>query len=335
MTIQTLENGATLGIQREKINANFSELAQQISDVETQVGPAGPQGPQGAAGPTGPQGPTGLTGPQGPQGVAGVDGSQGAAGPAGPQGPQGVAGPTGPQGTTGPAGPTTAEAMVTALQGGTPEQRQEIGYLVSGDRAKLNPTQQAQQTAGATTALLNTAKTALLDPASGAEIAIGGGGGGGSLTTDQAAAVNAAVANGRTTRKIQAALTNWFDGDITGGTIAWVGDSTYLQLFTGGALATGGPASCPIPARYSGIGGELPGVTCLNYGANGNTLELFLENSPAGVGIDSLISALQAIPGRKLIVFGYGINSVRTGANTTETLTAKLRTALEKIQKAL
>lgn len=132
MTIQTLENGATLGIQREKINANFSELVQQISDVETQVGPAGPQGPQGAAGPTGPQGPTGLTGPQGPQGVAGVDGSQGAAGPAGPQGPQGVAGPTGPQGATGPAGPTTAEAMVTALQGGTPEQRQEIGYLVSG-----------------------------------------------------------------------------------------------------------------------------------------------------------------------------------------------------------
>lgn len=62
--------------------------------------------------------------------------------------------------------------MVTALQGGTPEQRQEIGSLVSGYRAALNTVQQAQQSAGATTALLSADKSALLDPGGGPAIDI-------------------------------------------------------------------------------------------------------------------------------------------------------------------
>jgi hypothetical protein len=47
-----------------------------------------------------------------------------------------------------------------------------------GLTASLNSTQVAQQTAGATTALLNAGKTALKDPAGGADISFGGGGGG-------------------------------------------------------------------------------------------------------------------------------------------------------------
>ena len=99
------------------------------------AGPAGAVGPQGPAGPAGADGAVGPQGPAGPAGAAGAVGPQGPAGPAGadgavgPQGPAGAAGAVGPQG---PAGPTTAGAMVTALQGGTPEQRQEIGSLVSG-----------------------------------------------------------------------------------------------------------------------------------------------------------------------------------------------------------
>lgn len=51
----------------------------------------------------------------------------------------------------------------------------EIQYSVSGDRAKLTPPQQAQQAGGATTALLNAAKTALVDPLTGSDISMGGG----------------------------------------------------------------------------------------------------------------------------------------------------------------
>ncbi|HEY7210379.1 MAG TPA: hypothetical protein VH477_08910, partial [Bryobacteraceae bacterium] len=75
-------------------------------------GPAGAQGPQGAAGPQGPAGATGATGPQGPAGpkgdpgATGATGLQGPAGTTGSQGPQGPAGATGPQGAAGTNGNT-------------------------------------------------------------------------------------------------------------------------------------------------------------------------------------------------------------------------------------
>lgn len=69
---------------------------------------------------------------------------------------------------------TTADAIADTLETAPAADLARIQSSVSGDRAKLNATQQTQQTAGATTALLNTAKTALKDPAGGADISLGG-----------------------------------------------------------------------------------------------------------------------------------------------------------------
>lgn len=89
-----------------------THLAEDIVDLETIEGPAGPTGPQGEIGPTGPTGPQGIqgvTGPTGPQGVTGPTGptgATGATGPTGPTGSTGAQGPTGPTGSTGGVGPT-------------------------------------------------------------------------------------------------------------------------------------------------------------------------------------------------------------------------------------
>lgn len=60
--------------------------------------------------------------------------------------------------------------MQTAFTAGTAAEQAAFQSSVSGDRAKLTMQQQAQQTAGATTALLNVGKTALVDPVSGIDI---------------------------------------------------------------------------------------------------------------------------------------------------------------------
>lgn len=72
-----------------------------------------------------------------------------------------------------------------------------------------------------------------------------------------------------------------------------------------------------------------------NFGANGNTLEGFLANTPSGRGIDTLIS--YAPDG---IIFSYGINSVRQnvygyGDTAVAAYKAKLIEAVNKMLKGI
>ena len=112
----------------------------------------------------------------------GGSGGSGSVGPAGPQGIPGVAGPAGATGPQGLKGDTGSDALVTlanmqsAYNSGNATDKYNFQSSVSGDRAKLTATQQEQQAAGATTALLNAEKTGLVDPVSGTTIAIGGSG---------------------------------------------------------------------------------------------------------------------------------------------------------------
>lgn len=141
-----------------------------------------------------------------------------------------------------------------------------------GDFAKLTVAQQAQQTAGATTALLNAAKTGLVDPVSGATIALGGGGGGGTvdapsvqtaLAADPAGA-RAAMAVYSTTQVDQAIAAAGGGGGgttIVGLSPLWtpVAYSTVVPLdgckYMPATSITG-------PVSFSVGAGALPGASC-------------------------------------------------------------------------
>lgn len=92
-------------------------------EIETIMGPQGPQGLPGAQGPVGPQGPQGIQGEVGPQGPQGIQGE------AGPQGPQGDPGPMGPQGPKGADGSLVFEEL-------TDEQKE----LLRGPQGLQGPT---------------------------------------------------------------------------------------------------------------------------------------------------------------------------------------------------
>jgi len=96
----------------EELLQAFSELRQEMADIQMIPGPPGSQGPQGPEGLSGPQGPEGPDGPQGPAGPEGPDGPRGPKGGGGDigrqglEGPEGLTGPTGLTGLTGLTGPT-------------------------------------------------------------------------------------------------------------------------------------------------------------------------------------------------------------------------------------
>lgn len=164
----------------------------------------------------------------------------------------------------------TLPAMSTAFASGAAPEKAAFQESVSGDRAKLTATQQAQQTAGATTALLNTAKTGLVDPVSGATIALGGGGGGAvdaasvqaALTADPAGA-RAAMAVYSTTQVDQAIAAAGGGGGTTivGLSPLWtpVAYSTTIPLdgckYMPATSITG-------PTSFSVGAGALPGASC-------------------------------------------------------------------------
>lgn len=97
-------------------------------------------------------------------------------------------------------------AMQAAFDAGTTPEKSAFQASVSGDRAKLSATQQAQQTAGATTALLNTAKTALVDPLTGYDISLGGTGS--AVVTLPGGSATLAVALTNTVRAIRQAASH-------------------------------------------------------------------------------------------------------------------------------
>lgn len=62
MAKQNLENGATFGTQRQKINENFTEVYDEIANIQLIPGPKGDQGEQGSQGIQGPKGDKGDPG---------------------------------------------------------------------------------------------------------------------------------------------------------------------------------------------------------------------------------------------------------------------------------
>jgi hypothetical protein len=115
--------------------------------------------------------------------------------------------------------------------------------------------------------------------------------------------------------------------------IAWVGDSTTTQMFSGsvGGYATiiGGAAGTDYTASLlSAPGQPYYNVTNGNFGSNGNTLSNWLA-TPAN------ITAIQAF-NPDLIIFCYGgINDVRLGATTQAQLQTMFDSAITALQAAL
>ncbi len=85
----------------DALEAQTTDLQNQIDTIELTPGPKGDTGPAGPQGPKGDTGATGATGPQGPKGDTGLTGAKGDTGATGPQGPKGDTGNTGPQGPPG------------------------------------------------------------------------------------------------------------------------------------------------------------------------------------------------------------------------------------------
>lgn len=168
--------------------------------------------------------------------------------------------------------PANADAIADVLESaatGGPADLARIKAAVSGDRAKLTAVQQAQQADGATTALLNAAKTGLVDPVSGTTIALGGGGTvdeasvQAALTADPAGA-RAAMAVYSTTQVDQAIAAAGGGGvgtTIVGLSPLWtpVAYSTTIPLdgckYMPATAVTG-------PVSFSVGAGALPGASC-------------------------------------------------------------------------
>ena len=127
-----------------------------------------------------------------------------------------------------------------------------------------------------------------------------------------------------------AALSHWLTGSVSGKKIAWVGDSTTLQLAPVANGGTAGNNAYYLTNYVSDAGSPLNGTTNLFFGANGNSLANFNTNAPSPFGINDVIAAVP-----DLIVFSYGINDVRLGATTQAQLTALLKTAVNKFRTAL
>ena len=114
MAKQTLNNNVPFGEQRQKINENFTEVYDDIANIELIPGPQGPKGDKGDPGEQGPQGDDGAQGIQGEVGPKGDTGDQGI------QGVKGDKGDTGDSGilsfsTTGTTGPATYNGTTKAL----------------------------------------------------------------------------------------------------------------------------------------------------------------------------------------------------------------------------
>lgn len=122
-------------------------------------------------------------------------------------------------------------------------------------------------------------------------------------------------------------LAQWFANGTANKKVAWIGDSTTLQLFTGGAITTGGPSSVAVPARYAG---ECPGQTWYNFGRNGGTLADFNADPATANGLNAIIAAAPDLP-----IISYGINDVRQGATSSAQLAGMLETIVNALLTAL
>lgn len=124
----------------------------------------------------------------------------------------------------------------------------------------------------------------------------------------------------------KSSLPNWFRGSLSGKKMAWVGDSTtYLMSTVSQNLAY-------LVNNYQSAGGPLAGVTLQWFGANGNTLSNFVNDTgPAGTNLSDVIAAAPDI-----VIWGYGgINDVRLGLTSQAQLLALEKFGINRLRAAL
>ncbi|NUO55523.1 MAG: SGNH/GDSL hydrolase family protein [Hamadaea sp.] len=134
----------------------------------------------------------------------------------------------------------------------------------------------------------------------------------GGLATQTRAALGLATV----TKSDPTLLAGWFAGGIRGKKLVLVGDSTteYAYGFNR-ALA-----------NYTRPGQPLDGVGILNYGWNGQTLVAW-DSATSRYGKAGTIATAA-----DLFVFSYGINDIRLGAMSEDTLTAKVIQAVTDLR---
>lgn len=118
-------------------------------------------------------------------------------------------------------------------------------------------------------------------------------------------------------------LTHWFAGGISGKKIVWVGDSTTWHLSPTGWQ---GINTYYLTTYVTPASARLNGTIQVWQGSNGNSLAGFLVRQ-------ELQDAIAAQG--DLYIFSYGINDVRLGTTSQETLTANLKTAINAIRNAV
>lgn len=112
-------------------------------------------------------------------------------------------------------------------------------------------------------------------------------------------------------------LDKWFAGGIKGKKIVFVGDSTTEYAY--GLTRT--------MNYYTRRGRELAGAAFLNYGVNGQTLAAWQADTTGRYGATGTIAQ-----NADLYVLSYGINDVRTGAMTEDTLVTNLSAAVDSLR---
>lgn len=112
-------------------------------------------------------------------------------------------------------------------------------------------------------------------------------------------------------------LEKWFAGGVRGKKVVLVGDSTTDYAY-GLTRAMN---------YYTRRGRELAGVAFLNYGVNGQTLASWQADTTGRYGATST-----AAQNADLYVLCYGVNDVRLGAMSEDTLTANLSSAVDSLR---
>lgn len=153
-----------------------------------------------------------------------------------------------------------------------------------------------------------------------------GTGGGGSVTEAQVLnATGATRLKGGNTGDMSIPLPDWnrkFKASPSTVKLEFVGDST--------ADLGGNASSLPgIVTDYTYPGELLAAFNVAtnmpNFGSNGNTLQNFMANSPAGKGIDDVIASAP-----DLIIFGYLINDIRQNLLTKDQAKTLVITAINR-----
>jgi len=302
INIDELPNDDAIRISFDKCNKNFTELYDDVDELNGRIdripiapgggagggsgdggGEQGPPGPEGPPGPQGDPGPTGATGSPGPkgdqgdvgaQGPQGDTGAQGSPGATGAQGAPGTPGIQGPQGDVGPQGPPGVVSATAPLNYNSGTQNISIDLsayatlaspALTGNPTAPTPTAGDNDTSIATTAFVSNAITALVGTAGPGADTLG-------ELEDQILLTNTAVA----ARAPLASPT--FTGDPKAPTPATADNDTsiattaYVQANLGSYLTTTAAAAAyqPLDADLTSLAGAT-GTNTIYYRSAANT----------------------------------------------------------------